>query len=99
MANIAYFIIYDYIILTLLCKKMGFLHKHTLKMRNIHRKALSLRVIWSGGEPAGQRTESMKNSEKERKKLLTNRMIHDRMSKFATETERAPVPCKLNNAR
>ena len=57
------------------------------------------RLSGSGGEPAGQRTESMKNSEKERKKLLTNRMIHDRMSKFATETERAPVPCKLNNAR
>ena len=57
------------------------------------------RLSGSGGEPAGQRTESMKNSEKERKKLLTNRMIHDRMSKFATETGRAPVPCKLNNAR
>ena len=46
------------------------------------------RLSGSGGKPAGRRTENMKNSEKERKKLLTNRMIHGRMSKFAPETER-----------
>ena len=41
-----------------------------------------------GGEPKPRRTEKMKNSEKKRKSLLTNGMVHDRMSKFATETGR-----------
>ena len=48
MANIAYFIIYDYIVLTLLSKIMGLLHKNALKMRYIHLKALCLLAIWSG---------------------------------------------------